>query len=140
MPQMFDFFFESYSQSETLKFLFFERKAQSDSKFLIAHFFQKNQTFLAYADELQCPKSVCSLQLTVVRHMIIMAALENLILGIQNDYAHLNIALEVFLILCGEVAFFIQFFFTKVRWVPENSIVGHENCDNKNIEDRADIC
>ena len=35
---------------------------------------------------------------------------------------------------------FYPVFFTKLRWVPENSIVGHENCDNKNIEDRADIC
>ena len=52
----------------------------------------------------------------------------------------LNVTLKVILILCGEVAFFIQFFFRKLRWVPENSIVGHENCDNKNIADRADIC
>ena len=73
---------------------------------------------------------------------------EVLILGILNYVpglhmkfnAHLNFALEFVLILCGEVAFFIQFIFTKLRWVPENSIVGHENCDNKNIEDRADIC
>jgi hypothetical protein len=35
---------------------------------------------------------------------------------------------------------FYPVFFTKLQWVPENSIVGHENCDNKNIADRADIC